>query len=1251
MSTAQLDSLITLSPGFKTAVNLKQDIEDDTKLSSYIPTQMASEILLDLAENLHPLAGRRARVVTGTYGTGKSHLALVVARVYRDGIDCPALIPVREKLQKWPGQKQKLEDERRKIDGKFLLVLIEGDEGSLDDVLLRSLDMALEREGLGDLLPETAFGAALGRIAEIRDEHQETYQRFEEAAKDSGLESVTVLEEQLKAKLRSAYDKFLDLHVGVCAGAPFIHHHATAPKDVYASVASKLVEDKGYAGICVVWDEFGRYMERVVDDPRGLEGESLQRFAECCNGSGRVQIHFYIICHRSLQEYVRISNIRRTTGMSNEDEQEWNRIAGRFKPMDMRSTDHEVYDLIDHVIVQNTDEQGWKDFVKGANDYFDEWTEEASRLRLFPEFTRDDVRQVVTLGAYPLHPMAAFCLPRISQRVAQNERTLFRFLSDSGSDTLGPFLHEAKQPAPGACPPAFSAERLWAFFEKDVSEQPLQKRAYAKYQKADAMVPPDDELGKQVIRTVALLNVISTDRAPCTQEIIGYCLALSTSDLSVLREKLKSLCNKEGGREKVLVQSINDESYRFTGSSSDDFESKIEQFAEERARLINPLDHLRRIASELQIDNTIPATGYSDDFMVARSLTTELVSLQELDSPSRWTTSLGAGEFKDGYALYVVCEDAEEVRRAKDVARTKLKSPQVLIGIPKEPIRSIGTLLRKHEAIRFLEKEQANLYGEGAELREEWEQQDRDYRDSIGRHLLPVLEPDNRLMDWFIDGDELPSITSVSRLRGAASDMMSKVFPLTPRINHERLTTEEGRDNFVATRKSIITKLLMRDGPEQLAKETTAQSKTVIDFVYRRNGILRMDGAEWAADIPDENAYPAMRAVWLEVERSIDAARTASLPMKNLVSSLRTSPYGMRTRSISLIVAAVFRPHIQRGNISFECSGPRATTRISKLDGDAIDNAIMSPDGYALVYTDVGQKAQAIIAGFADVFGVPSDEADLGGTLLEGIHQAVIKWWRGLPSFAQQTAVLDRETLAYRDQVFRKLAQESADAYEILMEFLPSKLYSDSDVIAPEAVSAKFSKAKSEIDNAVSEHLVPKVIEVVTSVFQNGKTAKTDSDESLVDWFTNLPEEKRETRASGDAAILARHANSATTGETAIEHTVIDLAKQISGTSLENWGDDMLGRFQGRLEGAKQAVEVAETASIVVPPPPPGQVQISINAGDTAFRRTFVPASEISQMGENLRNIVKNAVDGIGRTLPSGECETILIEIIKDTLK
>ncbi|MFQ8837587.1 MAG: hypothetical protein ACLR8L_06840 [Oscillospiraceae bacterium] len=45
-------------------------------------------------------------------------------------------------------------------------------------------------------------------------------------------------------------------------------------------------------------------------------------------------------------------------------------------------------------------------------------------------------------GCFPLHPVSTFILPRLSERVAQNERTLFTFLSAEGTATLAVFLDE-----------------------------------------------------------------------------------------------------------------------------------------------------------------------------------------------------------------------------------------------------------------------------------------------------------------------------------------------------------------------------------------------------------------------------------------------------------------------------------------------------------------------------------------------------------------------------------------------------------------------------------------------------------------------------------------------------------------------------------------------------------------------------------------------------------------------------------------
>ena len=208
--------------------------------------------------------------------------------------------------------------------------------------------------------------------------------------------------------------------------------------------------------------------------------------------------------------------------------------------------------------------------------------------------------------------------------------------------------------------------------------------------------------------------------------------------------------------------------------------------------------------------------------------------------------------------------------------------------------------------------------------------------------------------------------------------MMRNVFPLTPVIAHERLTTEEGRDNFIGARRSIIDKLLMREGPELLACETSSRDKTVISFVYLKNGILQEKTGGFIMDKPSKDIYPAMNAVWGEVEKAIENSKREQYPMMALVSTLKKPPYGMRTRSISLIVAAVFRQYILRGNLAFEYrKSPSNIEHITNINGEVLDNAVMSAESYTLIYNDVSEKQKAILFGIATAFDVPyeSEEA------------------------------------------------------------------------------------------------------------------------------------------------------------------------------------------------------------------------------------------------------------------------------------
>ena len=1263
----KLSNLISLSEGFNTSVNVLTDLGNDRKVSAYIPTNVASEVLSDVADNLHVSGSRRARLVMGTYGTGKSHLALVLARLYAEGSDVPCLQPIFEKMKgRWPGQTEHLIQERKKVPEKYLLVLIEGDqwEGTFDDVLLHRLDVALSDAGLADLLPETAFHAAIRRIKEVREKHKDHYARFGEVTRECGLPSVEALESKLAELQSGAYKSFCEIHYKTFAGARFHHTHLMEPKEVYASVAKQLVEDKGYAGIAVIWDEFGRYLERVVEDPQGPEGQSIQSFAERCNNSHENQIHLYLICHRSLQEYVQMSMTARMSGMAEAQSQEWNKISGRFHEFLMRPSDTETFNLIDQVVVQKNSDPEWTECMNAWKDRLDEWTDVAARMKLFPTMTRGGIHEHVTVGAFPLHPMAAFCLPRISQRVAQNERTMFKFLSRSGEDTLGPFLEETEY-SPSDYPPCFTADQLWDFFGQDAEKHSSYKRLWSKFNQASTVIGPDDTLGIRTIKAVALLQIIASNAAPCTEAVLAFALGIRPTERDAFRERLKTLCMKEGNRDRVLIQTMNDGAYRFTGAGQGtELEARIEDTMKERLKLVSPARHLQTLVQDLELPAEIPATGYSDDFMLERKLSAEFVGVDQLKNPARWLSEIDGPPFRDGFALFVLCDDMSQAREAQALACDSLKHSQILLAIPRDPDTRLSALIRRHEALCHLRASQPHLYGEGADLYEEWHLHSLDVLETIGSIIKPMVDPEKRLLSWYTDGEEIQGITTRGRLTEAASEMMRRAFPLTPRISHARLTSEEGRDNFVNTRKSIVDKLLQRDGADLLARETSNQHKNVINNVYVHNGILLRapNGARLA--VPDAETHEAMSAIWKVVENFVSRAKhqsPAPQSMADLVATLKRSPYGLRSRTIPLIVAAVFRDYVLRGNLSFVKRG----RPVNQLNGGVIDDALINPQDHELVFTSIGESHRAILKGLATAFDVEYDEEN-EMAMVDRIHRTIGRWWRELPPFTHQTNQVSRQTAKVRDHILKSLADDRADARRILLDELPANMGTRDGVmtLSWSAVADLFAGAKRELEGVVENILARRLVETVSSVFPMGNgSPDPEADPCLgpQKWFDGLTEERKKTRIAGDASTLVQVFSRAFESPEQYSGAVGQLAEKITGAPLKNWSDDMLGRFAGRLESAKHAVEVAsinppspigpDPGGYIPPAPPPGAVSITLVDEDGTFQRNFVPVNEMSPSGQNLQSIIQGAVQGMGRSLPAGECETILVGILREMLK
>ena len=73
--------MISVATGFQSSVNIAYDINDVSKLKTYIPTKSALQLLETTLLSTAKDSTDRARILIGAYGKGKSHIVLMILSV------------------------------------------------------------------------------------------------------------------------------------------------------------------------------------------------------------------------------------------------------------------------------------------------------------------------------------------------------------------------------------------------------------------------------------------------------------------------------------------------------------------------------------------------------------------------------------------------------------------------------------------------------------------------------------------------------------------------------------------------------------------------------------------------------------------------------------------------------------------------------------------------------------------------------------------------------------------------------------------------------------------------------------------------------------------------------------------------------------------------------------------------------------------------------------------------------------------
>ncbi len=567
----KLNDIVQLNSNFKNAINLYLNLNKEDKINSYIPTASSVAILDTFLESVNTNNGK-ANILIGPYGKGKSHLLLVLLALLSKENDKAVLQDLIDKIALVDKEVAKKAKKYLSGDKKILPVIVSNSQDDLRQSFMIALNSSLMRAGLEDVMPDTYFSEALGVIGNWKKNYKETYERF-----------VILLKEKNKSikEILSGLDNcdsetlllFKELYPELTSGSEF---NPLAGGDVlimYKSVAEAIM-DFGYSGIYIVFDEFSKYIESQSKNAVGQNMKIVQELCELADDSKDPQIFVTLVTHKAIKEYGNYlpeNIINAFTG-----------IEGRIKDIDFITSSKNNYELIKNAI--QVKEEKIKE-IPIYKEYFSKRSiEEYYSVPVFKaNFKADDFERIVVKGCYPLNPSASYLLLNISEKVAQNERTLFTFVSKDEANSLAQYVKKHTEDQGWIVNADLIYDYFKGIFKKNVNEDYIHNEwLNAEYSLKKAQ--NDDE--KKVLKTIAIINIVNKpDDMFASMETIRL-----SSNISNTEEILDEL-----ERRKVLYKNTSTNGYKFKTRAGSELKKEIQKRRELKGGRIGISDSVLKV--------------------------------------------------------------------------------------------------------------------------------------------------------------------------------------------------------------------------------------------------------------------------------------------------------------------------------------------------------------------------------------------------------------------------------------------------------------------------------------------------------------------------------------------------------------------------------------------------------------------------------------------------------------------------------
>lgn len=1206
-----MSEMIKTASDFQYSVNILYDLHNSQKVKNFIPTksslQLIEEILLSTENN----SSRRSRILIGAYGKGKSHMILTILSLLMKHKPQDNFVHLNKKIEKNPQLNQLLHNYYEKKGNGLLPVLVSGSNTSLTQAFIIALQHTLSENNLLDIMPDTNYKAASQVILKWKNEYPETYKKFSTLIEESPEEFI----EKLNNYDIEIYKKFENIYPTLTAGSNFNPFLGFDVVELYESVVKELRRKNLYDGIYVVYDEFSKYLEANITTASVSDTKMLQDFAEKSCRSGENQLHLLLISHKEISNYIDKLPKQKVDG--------WCGISERFEHILLNNNFTQIYEIISSVIQK--DENLWKSFLSDNQKYFEQIYTTYENHELFSDLMESEFKKTLE-KCYPLHPVSMFILPRLSERIAQNERTLFTFLSADGISTLPTYLKNYDDKSFELVTP----DLIYDYFEPLLKKEVYSGSVHQTYILSKIILDKignDNSLESKIIKTISLIYILEQFEKlkPTKKEIIQI------YSFSYYQDEIKNALDNLIEKQFVLYLRQSNAYLKLKESSGIDIDLAIQdEIKKQKSSLV-----IKDVLNKNNFDSFLYPYRFNDEKEMTRYFEFRFIEESEISENTDWnikTENIKA----DGVIYGIILNSNDEINSIKNNLLKTSKGVEHIVFVLLKDFFEIENIVRECNAITALKEKAVS----DTILLDEYQTVYEDVLEILSNYINGYIRPENNKAIYITNG-EIKKIKRKSELSEVLSSICDRLYSNCPIINNEAINKNEITSITKKNRDKIISSLLRAELEKDLGLTGFGPDVTIMRNTLIRPGIFEnTDNPK--INLILENDKANLNPLLKEINDFILSAKenrevNFSVLYKNLTG--KDKNIGARKGLIPIYLACVFSKYKKQISIQYKENNVL-------LNAQTISDLNENPEKYSLKYLEWDKGKDEYIEELKNIFSDTINQNKNDSNSYDDVAFAMERWYLSLPKYTREI----KNSFEKVQINFLKQLKQNLGSQKLLFEKIPQVFeYAKCD----KELAKKVFDVKKYCDQVLTE-LSNSIANFMKDVFlekdQKNLKEQISLTSTIKDWTEKLSISIFEQIFPNGTNKFLELCKSISNDETLF---VQKLATISTGLRLEDWSDKTFEQFKNRIE------EYKSTAENFVEKIDSSENHDETTESSSNYELRFVQEDgkqitkrfekvEQTVRGKLLYNKITSELDAMGLAISEAEKRQVLMNILKE---